>query len=68
MLMDFLKAHVGENTAPFAAIALFVVIVGLSLWLTPRIAKWVDRRRKETPGFYDGMLERQPEDEEKDKE
>ena len=66
MLIDFLKAHVGENTAPFVAIALFVVIVGVSLWLTPKIAKGVDGRRKETTGFYDGMLEQQPENEDKD--
>ncbi len=66
MLMDFLKAHVGENVAPFAAIALFVVVVGASLWLTPRLAKWLDGRRKETPGFYDGVLEQQPENEDKD--
>lgn len=66
MLMDFLKAHVSENAAPFAAIALFVLVVGVSLWLTPRVAKWVDSQRKETPGFYDGMLEQQPEKDEKE--
>lgn len=66
MLVDFLKAHVGENVAPIVAIALFVLVVGVSLWLTPRFAKWVDERRKETPGFYDGMLEQQPEKEDKE--
>ena len=57
MLFDFLKSTVGENVAPFAAIALFVVVVGASLWLTPRLAKWIDEKRKDTRGFYDGMLE-----------
>ena len=65
MLMDFLKAHVGENAVPFVAVALFVVVVGASLWLTPRLAKWVDQRKKETPGFYDGMLEKPEEEEQK---
>lgn len=66
MLIDFLKAHVGQNAAPFAAIVLFVVVVGVSLWLTPRLAKWIDARKKQTPGFYDGMLEHPPEDEEEE--
>lgn len=67
MLMNFLKAHVGQNTAPLVAVGLFVFVVGASLWLTPRLAKWIDTKRKGTPGFYDGMMERPPKDEE-DKE
>lgn len=62
MLIDFLKDNVGDSMAPFAAIAVFVVVVGVALWLTPRIAKWIDERRKETPGFYEEMHTQPPED------
>ena len=62
MLLDILKNNVGRNLAPFVAIALFVMVVGVSLWLTPRLAKWIDERRKDTPGFYDGMRERPMDD------
>ena len=64
MLIGFLKSWVGQSAAPFVAIALFVVIVGVSLILTPRIAGWIDTRKKKTPGFYDGMLEQPPESDE----
>lgn len=62
MLSDFLVRHFGGNTAPFAAIVVFVFVVGVSLWLTPRLAKWIDEKRKDVPGFYDGMHEQPPED------
>lgn len=58
MLFDFLKSHVGVNAAPFVAVGLFVAVVGVSLWLTPYIARWIDERRKTTPGFYDDMMEK----------
>jgi len=66
MLINFLKSHVGQNAMPFVAIALFVAVVGVSLWLTPRLARWIDERRKDSPGFYDGMHEHPPEDGEKE--
>lgn len=62
MLSGFLETHFGGNLAPFAAIALFLIVVGMSLWLTPRLAKWIDERRKDVSGFYDGMHEQPPED------
>lgn len=65
MLFDLMKEYVGENTAPFVAIALFVVVVGVSLWLTPKLAKWIDAHRNERTGFYDGMME-QPDDQSKE--
>lgn len=61
MLFNFLKDNVGENAAPFVAIALFVLVVGVSLWITPRLAKWIDAHRNDTKGFYDGMMEQPPE-------
>ena len=61
MLFDFLKERVGQNLAPFVAIALFVLVVGASLWLTPKLAKWIDEHRSESKGFYDDMVEQPPE-------
>ena len=66
MLMELLRRYVGQNAAPFAGIALFVGVVGVSLWLTPRIAKWIDARRNKESGFFDGMLEQPPENDEKE--
>ena len=62
MLSDFIVKHFGGNAASFAAIAVFGFVVGVSLWLTPRLAKWIDEKRKDVPGFYDGMHEQPPED------
>lgn len=61
MLFDFLKEYVGQNAAPFVAIALFVLVVGVSLWLTPKLAKWIDDHRSAKKGFYDDMMEQPPE-------
>ena len=41
-------------------LALFLVIGGGALLLTPRIARWVDRQKQKNPSFYDGMLEQAP--------
>lgn len=65
MLLGFLKEYVGENAAPFVAIALFVFVVGISLWITPRLARWIDTHRNDTKSFYDGMMEQPPENTEK---
>lgn len=67
MLIELLKTYVGQGAAPFVAIALFVVVVGVSLWLTPRVAKWLDGRRNKTPGFFDGMLEHPVEEDKAEK-
>ena len=61
MLLDFLKEYVSENAAPFVAVAFFVLVVGVSLWITPRLARWIDAHRNDTKGFYDGMMEQPPE-------
>lgn len=62
MLYHFLQTHVDQNTAPFVAIALFAVVVGVSLWMTPYVAKWIEKRSSEHTGFFDGMMEEPPED------
>ena len=64
MLSEFLVNHFDGNAAPIAAIAVFVMVVGASLWITPRLAKWIDERRKDVPGFFDGMHEQPEEGEE----
>ena len=66
MLVEFLRNNFGRHGAPFAAIIMFIIVVGVSLWLTPRIAAWIDTRRKDVPGFYDGMHEHPPEDGDKE--
>ena len=62
MLTEFLKNNVGDRLAPFVAVAIFVAVVGVALWLTPRVSKWIDKRRMETPDFYHGMHTEPPED------
>jgi len=39
---------------------LFLVIVGAALWLTPRLAKWLDEREAANKSYYDGMLTEDP--------
>ncbi len=41
-------------------IALFVVIVGAALILTPRLAAMLDKKKAENKSFYDGMLTEDP--------
>ena len=63
MIQDLLREYVGESAAPFVAVALFVVVVGVSLWLTPHLARWIDNRKNRSHGFFDSMLEHMPETE-----
>ena len=64
MLYRFLQTYTDQNTAPFVAILLFTVVVGVSLWVTPHAAKWLDKRSSEHVGFFDDMMEQPLEDEE----
>ena len=41
-------------------LVLFLVIVGGALWITPRLAKWLDEREKKNVGYFDGMLTEDP--------
>ena len=68
--MSMLFEHFAGNDAAAVVIflALFLVIVGGALFLTPRIARWVDRQKQKNPGFYDGMLEQDPQTKEKAEE
>lgn len=66
MLLEILRNHMSEDTAtilfPLIFVALFLVIGGGALWLTPRIAAWLDRQQAKNKNFYDGMLEHDPND------
>ena len=59
-MLSLLKGHVSDAAAPFIFVVLFLVIVGGALWLTPRLAKWLDERESKHTGYYDGMLTEDP--------
>ena len=59
-MLSLLKGYVGEVAAPFIFLALFLVIVGGALWLTPRVARWLEKKDQRSPGYFDGMLEEDP--------
>lgn len=66
MLLEILRNHMSEKAAtilfPLIFVVLFLVIGGGALWLTPRIAAWLDRQQAKNKNFYDGMLEHDPND------
>ena len=59
-MLSLIKDQVGETAAPLIFLVLFLVIVGGALWLTPRIAKWLDEREAASKGYFEGMLEEDP--------
>ena len=59
-MLSLLKGYVGDAAAPFIFLVLFLVIGGGALWLTPRIARWLDERDRKQPGYFDRMLEEDP--------
>lgn len=59
-MLSLLKGHVSDAAAPFLFVALFLVIVGGALWLTPRLAKWLDEKDAANKSYYDGMLTEDP--------
>lgn len=59
-MLSLLKGHVSDAAAPFIFVALFLVIVGAALWLTPRLAKWLDKKDAQNKSYYDGMLTEDP--------
>ena len=59
-MLSLLKGYVGDAAAPFIFLALFLVIGGGALWLTPRIARWLDEKGRKHPSYFDGMLEQDP--------
>ncbi len=59
-MLELIKPYVGETAAPLVFAVLFLVIVGGALWITPRLAKWLDKKDRENPGYFDGMLDKDP--------
>lgn len=59
-MLSLLKGSVGEAAAPVIFLVLFLVIVGGALWVTPRLAKWLDQREAKNRSYFDGMLEEDP--------
>ena len=59
-MLTLLRDHVGETAAPLIFLVLFLVIVGGALWVTPRLARWLDEREAQNKGYFDGMLEEDP--------
>ena len=59
-MLSLLKGHVSDAAAPFIFVALFLIIGGAALWLTPRLARWMDERAAAHKGYYDGMLTEDP--------
>lgn len=59
-MLSLLKGSVGEAAAPVIFLVLFLVIVGGALWVTPRLAKWLDQREARSRSYFDGMLEEDP--------
>ena len=59
-MLTLLKDHVSEAAAPFIFLVLFLVIVGGALWITPRLAHWLDKKDVQNKGYFDGMLKEDP--------
>lgn len=67
MITELLKRADSDPITILAIIVLFLVVVGGALYLTPRIARWLDNREKTHPGYFDGMMEQPPEAEQQEK-
>ena len=59
-MLLLLKGHVSDAAAPVIFLVLCRVIVGAALWLTPRLAKWLDKKESANKSYYDGMLTEDP--------
>ena len=59
-MLSLLEGRVSDAAAPVIFLVMFLVIVGGALWVTPRLARWLDRREDKNKGYFDGMLEEDP--------
>lgn len=60
MLTGFVRSLAGMVGAPLAILIVFLGIVGVTLFLTPRIAKWLDRKDSTHHSYFEGMMEEDP--------
>ena len=59
-MIELLRGIVPQALWPVVFVAIFLVIGGGALYLTPRVAGWQDRKARENPGYFDGMREKTP--------
>jgi len=59
-MLTLLHGVVPEAIWPLVFVTVFLLIGGGALYLTPRISGWLDEQRAKRPGYYDGMLESDP--------
>lgn len=59
-MITLLRGHVSNAAAPFIFVAVFLFIGGAALWLTPRLAAWLDKKEAQNKSYYDGMLTEDP--------
>lgn len=67
-MLELIKGTVGDAAAPLVFLVLFLVIGGGALWITPRLARWLDERDKKHKGYFDGMMTQPPEENEENTE
>lgn len=67
-MLELIKGAVGDAAAPLVFLVLFLAIGGGALWITPRLARWLDERDKKHKGYFDGMMTQQPEENEENTE
>lgn len=59
-MVTLLRGHISNAAAPFIFLAVFLFIGGAALWITPRLAAWLDKKAAQNKGYYDGMLTEDP--------
>ena len=67
-MLELIKGAVGDAVAPLVFLVLFLAIGGGALWITPRLARWLDERDKKHKGYFDGMMTQPPEENEENTE
>ena len=60
-MLALLHGLVPETLWPLVFVAVFLLIGGVALYLTPRLSDWLDKRREKNPGYFDDMLTSDPE-------
>lgn len=59
-MITLLRGHISDAAAPFVFLAVFLFIGGAALWLTPRLAAWLDKKEAQNKSYFDGMLTEDP--------
>ena len=67
-MLELIKGAVGDAAVPLVFLVLFLAIGGGALWITPRLARWLDERDKKHKGYFDGMMTQPPEENEENTE